>query len=294
MPRRARPPATRLALAVSLLIVAPGCAWLEPPRPSPEAAEPSPTAAERARAESLYRQGIGALHPPAGTAPDPDRAARLIAEAASLGHAEAQMLMAAGHLYRADGRRDPAAAIPWLERAARQGHAEAQFRLARLIEAGDGTRREPAWAGVWFQRAAERGHPEAQFALALMQIAGTGTARDEAEALARLRLAEQGGVAAARRYREALEARVEAAAAEAARARLQRERTRGPVPAVDRPLVRFAQSALVASGFDPGPVDGLDGPRTRAALLAFARAEGTPAAAPYAPAVIDRLRARMR
>jgi TPR repeat protein len=283
-----------LALTALLLIAAPGCAVLEGRAPAQTAPDPAPDAADRARAEALYREGIRALNPPRGGTPDPDRAARLIAEAAHLGHPDAQMLLAAGHLYRPDGSRDPAAAIPWLERAALQGHVEAQYRLARLIEAGDGTAREPAWAAVWFQRAAERGSAEAQFALALMQIAGAGTARDEAEALARLRLAERGGVAAARRYREALAPRVDPAAAEAAWRRVQRARARGPVPAVDRPLVRFAQSTLNAAGFDPGPADGYDGPRTRSALAAFARAEGIAGAAPYGPAMIERLRARGR
>jgi hypothetical protein len=282
------------SLALLLILSAAGCAWVEQMRPAPTAPAPSPDAAERARADALYRQGLRALNPPAGTAPDPDRAARLIAEAAGLGNAEAQMLLAASHLYRPDGARDPAAAIPWLERAGMQGHVEAQYRLARLIEAGDGARREPAWAAVWFQRAAERGSAEAQFALGLMQIAGAGTARDEAEALARLQLAERGGVAAAARYRAALEPRVPPAQADAAFARVQRERVRGPVPAVDRPLVRFAQSTLGALGFDPGPVDGHDGPRTRAALAAFAQHAGIAGAAPYGPAMIERLRARAR
>ena len=84
--------------------------------------------------------------------------------------------VAGSHLFRSDGGRDPAAAIPWLHRAAQQGAPEAQYRLARLIEAGDGTPREPAWAAVWFQRAAERGLPEAQFAMGLLQVAGAGTA----------------------------------------------------------------------------------------------------------------------
>ncbi|WP_297857660.1 tetratricopeptide repeat protein [Elioraea sp.] len=280
--------------AALLLMAAPGCAVIEGLTPAETAPDPAPDAADRARAEALYREGLRALNPPRGGTRDPDRAARLIAEAAHLGHPEAQMLLAASHLYRPDGSRDPEAAIPWLERAAMQGHVEAQYQLARLIEAGEGTAREPAWAAMWFRRAAERGSPAAQFALALMQIAGAGTPRDEAEALARLRLAERGGVAAARRYRAALERRVDAAAAEAAWTRVQRERARGPVPAVDRPLVRFAQSTLAAAGYDPGPVDGHDGPRTRAALAAFARAEGIAGAAPYGPAMIGRLRARAR
>jgi hypothetical protein len=180
-----------------------------------------------------------------------------------------------------------------LLRAAQQGQPEAQLRLARLIEAGDGTTHEPAWAAVWFGRAAERGVAEAQYALGLMQVGGIGVARDEAEALARLRLAEAAGSAGARRYREALEPRVPRAEAASALAQVRGEATRGPVTTPDRPLVRFVQSALAALGAMPlAQVDGRDGPATRAALSGFARKEGIAATTPYDPAVLDRLRSR--
>lgn len=285
-------------IALLVLLALPGCAWIEQsgllPPPAAGRAEPSPAERERARAEALYREGIRAMNPPRGAAPDPDRAARLIEEAATLGHAEAQMLLAASYLYRPDGSRDVAAALPWLQRAAQQGHVEAQLRLARLFEAGDGVPREPAWAAVWFQRAGERGSAQAQYALALMQIAGTGTAQDQAEALARLTVAEQAGVEGAARYRDALAARVDAADAAEAAARIRRQHVRGAVPAVDRPLVRFAQSTLLLAGLDPGPVDGLDGPNTRSALREFAAREGVRAPGPYAAPMIEALRARAR
>jgi hypothetical protein len=181
-----------------------------------------------------------------------------------------------------------------LLRAAHQGHAEAQFRLARLIEAGDGTRREAYWAAVWFQRAAERGHPDAQFSLGLLQVLGEGTARDEAEALARLAIAERGGVAQAGRYVRALRQRVPPGAARTTENRVRRETARGAVPAVDRPLVRFAQSGLARLGATQAPVDGRDGRAIREALDAFARREGLPPGrGSYDPAVIERLRERL-
>lgn len=34
------------------------------------------------------------------------------------------------------------------------------------------------------------------------------------------------------------------------------------------------QEALTALGYDPGPIDGIDGPRTRAAVSAFQRDQG--------------------
>jgi|GEM_PF-5953963 len=290
-------PASRAALLPLLVLLAaplPGCALLQPGVAVPSApTEPAPSAADRARAAGLLREGQRAQNPPRGVRPDPERAAALIEQAATLGDPDAQLLLAGAHLFRNDGGRDPAAAIPWLIRAAQQGQPEAQFRLARLIEAGEGTPREPAWAAVWFQRAAERGVAEAQFSMAMLQVAGIGTAPDMPEALARMRIAEGGGVAAARRYRVALEGRVPSGQASAALARLRAETARGPVSAVDRPLVRFAQSGLLQLGLAPGlPVDGRDTPATRAALADFARREGI-AAGPYDPVVIDRLRARL-
>lgn len=41
--------------------------------------------------------------------------------------------------------------------------------------------------------------------------------------------------------------------------------------------VRMTQQALKDKGYDPGPIDGIQGPRTRAALLAYQRAENLPA-----------------
>jgi peptidoglycan hydrolase-like protein with peptidoglycan-binding domain len=52
-----------------------------------------------------------------------------------------------------------------------------------------------------------------------------------------------------------------------------------------REHIRALQAALKGLGFDPGPVDGISGPRTRAAALAFGqpRPVATPAPVPVAP-----------
>jgi formate hydrogenlyase subunit 3/multisubunit Na+/H+ antiporter MnhD subunit len=59
-----------------------------------------------------------------------------------------------------------------------------------------------------------------------------------------------------------------------------REGPEGPerisAPPLTNDLVRLTQLHLRDLGFDPGPVDGLIGPRTRAALRAFASARGLP------------------
>lgn len=277
-----------LGLAFALAACGVGQAPTVPTEPPP-----APSAVDRREGARLQREAIRALNPPRG-ARDPERAAALIEAAAQRGDPDAQMLLAAGHLFGPESTRDPAAAIPWLHRAGQQGHAEAQYRLARLLEAGQGTRREPYWAAVWFQRAAERGHPDASFALGLLQVLGEGTARDEAEALARVSIAERSGIAQAGRYAAALRQRVPPAQARGAEARLRGQRTRGAVAAVDRPLVRFVQSGLASLGAWNAPVDGLDSTTTRAALEAFARREGiSPGSGPYDVVVLDRLRNRL-
>ncbi|WP_170979130.1 tetratricopeptide repeat protein [Roseomonas sp. HF4] len=288
--RRAAGRLQAAALVLLAVVVLGGCSALHGDVAVPTARPAPAESQDRARAASLFRDAQRTLNPPRGGTRDPDRAAALFEQAARLGHPEAQVLVALAHLSRGDGRRDTAAAIPWLNLAAHEGEAEAQFLLGRLLEAGDGTPRDTAWAALWFHRAAERGHPEAGFAMAMLQVAGEGTARDWPEALARFRLAERRGVGAARRYREALAPRVPPAEARQGAALLAGESARGAVPAVDRPLRRFAQSALARRGRWDAAVDGRDSPRLRAALDAFARDERIVAASPFDPLVIDRLR----
>jgi len=272
----------RVLLALALLAALPGCAALLPPPAVPSVAAPEPPAADRARAARVYHDGLTLART------DPDRGAALIEQAANLGSRDAQFHLGMSHLLRDDG----AAAAPWLARAAGQGHVLAMFHLARLLEAGQGVPQERAFAALWFQRAAERGHLPSMQAMALLQTLGRATARDEAEALARFTIAAERGHQPAVPYRDALRRRVPGATASAALARLRGETARGAVARVDRPLVRFAQSALNGLGRATLAVDGQDGPATRGALLAFARAEGLTAGDAYAPEVMDRLRRR--
>ncbi len=57
----------------------------------------------------------------------------------------------------------------------------------------------------------------------------------------------------------------------------------------DAPTVRYVQQALAELGFDAGPVDGLMGPRTRAGLRAYQRAESLPADGELTPELLRRL-----
>ncbi|TVR96416.1 MAG: hypothetical protein EA406_12040 [Rhodospirillales bacterium] len=63
-------------------------------------------------------------------------------------------------------------------------------------------------------------------------------------------------------------------------------------PPASSPLVADAQSLLAELGYGPGPVDGMVGPRTRAAVRAFQRAEGESVDGRITPALVATLRAR--
>ena len=66
-------------------------------------------------------------------------------------------------------------------------------------------------------------------------------------------------------------------------------RTRVAPVQLSRADIRRAQELLAQLGFDPGPIDGLIGPRTREAVQGFEEARGLPASGDVTPALIDRL-----
>ncbi|HUA52399.1 MAG TPA: peptidoglycan-binding domain-containing protein [Candidatus Sulfotelmatobacter sp.] len=54
--------------------------------------------------------------------------------------------------------------------------------------------------------------------------------------------------------------------------------------------IRAAQSALKGLGYDPGPIDGVMGPRTARAASAFQRSQGLPGSGQLTPETLARLR----
>ena len=197
-----------------------------------------------------------------------------------------------GSLYeRGQGvKRDPAIAAGWYRRAAEQGHVGAMHNLAVLMSGGIDGNPDVAEAVKWFTAAAGYGVKDSQFNLGVIYARGMGVPRDMPAAYKWFALAASAGDrdAAARRDETAKalspdELALARASVQAWRAiPMVAEANTIPVMkdsesagADDGPsLVKRIQAFLTEQGYDPGPADGVEGPKTRDAVRAFQRMAG--------------------
>lgn len=200
-----------------------------------KAADAGHAGAQTALAD-LYMRGEGGFK-------DARRAATLYDAAARQGDVRA--MVALGRLYQ-EGEgiaKDEAEAARWIGAAARTGHSRAEAALGRMYARGNGVAKDPERGVVFSRRAMEKGNLDGQndIAIALWTGEGIGKDRDEAVALWR--------DAALRGHGKSI-----------------RNLRRLDVSLYD---VAAIQSALADLGYDPGPVDGQEGPNTRAAIKQF-------------------------
>ncbi|MEM6381448.1 MAG: peptidoglycan-binding protein [Pseudomonadota bacterium] len=198
--------------------------------------------------------------------------------------------------------RSPEAAIAWYELAAMAGNPRAMHNLAVMAAEGrsgpvtgvDGP--DFQRAAAWFEPAASRGLSDSQFNLAVLFARGMGVERDLMRSYQWFALAALAGdeEAVARRDEVAAVLGQEALALATARteswqaipvasAAIAVPQPEGgwddDVPAraeasATRDMVAIAQSLLAERGYDPGPADGLVGPRTSEAVRAFRQSAG--------------------
>ena len=233
--------------------------------------------------------------------PDVAEAFKWYRRAASSGLAEAQVDLGVMY-YNGDGvAQDDAKALRWFRGAAEQGLAEGESNLGTLYDLGRGVPQDHGEAVRWYRRAAEQGLPDAQFNLGAMYEYGLGVTRDAARAhalyasaalgsppgrarqqaeRARDRTATQLSPAEltvardlAARWRPPSGDATETASAQAVEPEAASEST-GDGAAPDafnasEGIGAFVQRPLSALGYEPGPIDGQLGPRTRAAIRAF-------------------------
>ena len=100
-------------------------------------------------------------------------------EAANLGDAEAQYMLAMQYEGGDGTIQDGAACHKWLLKAAQNGHVEAQFLVAEQYYYGEQIKKDKKTAAVWYQKAANAKHPDAMFKLGYCYEMGEGVPQNE-------------------------------------------------------------------------------------------------------------------
>lgn len=199
--------------------------------------------------------------------------------------------------------RDTDSAIAWYEQAAQGGNPRAMHNLAVMAAEGRGvagaTTPDFERASGWFRAAADHGLSDSQFNLAVLFARGMGVERDLLESYKWFALAANAGDSEAVGRRDEVAGVLGEEALALARARVDNWQAipidRAAVE-VDQPeggwddnpvrasgtgevstaqaMIAEAQALLAQRGYQPGPADGLIGPRTSDAVRAFRRSVG--------------------
>jgi localization factor PodJL len=126
---------------------------------------------------------IAGESPLAGQAPAVEVGSAALREAAAMGNARAQFVIATRYLNGEQGvPQDEARAAYWYERAAAQGLAPAQYRLGTLFERGRGVARDLGAALAWYERAASLGNVKAMHNAAVLAASTEGQQADYGKA----------------------------------------------------------------------------------------------------------------
>jgi localization factor PodJL len=235
-----------------------------------------------------------------GMAQDLSQAAYWYNQAADQGLAIAQYRLAALYEKGRGVPQDDGKARVWYEKAAAQGNVKAMHNLAVIYAEGRGTRQDFTTASRWFGEAADFGLGDSQYNLAILQERGLGVKQDLAAAYKWLSIAAKGGDKGAAQKRDELAAKLDAATLAQAKVAAETWAPKHPDPVANGDLSSMGnwgttspdttgsidkgagarsdlarvQAMLMKLGYDPGSSDGLMGPRTRDAILAYQRSAG--------------------
>ncbi|HEX7777271.1 MAG TPA: peptidoglycan-binding protein [Parvibaculum sp.] len=237
-----------------------------------------------------------------GMAQDLSQAAYWYNQAADQGLAIAQYRLATLFEKGRGVPQDDGKARSWYEKAATQGNVKAMHNLAVIYAEGRGTRQDFTTASRWFSEAADLGLGDSQYNLAVLQERGLGVKQDLVSAYKWLSIAAKGGDKGAAQKRDELAAKLDAATLAQAKVAAETWVPKRPDPVANGDLSSMgnwgrmdpdvtgsintnagaeavndlsrAQAMLMKLGYDPGSSDGLMGPRTRDAILAYQRAAG--------------------
>ncbi len=217
------------------------------------------------RLAKLYEIGQGVTR-------DSEMARQLTERAARNGNRIAMHDLA---LYYAEGRGGVEADLPtaanWFEKAAERGVVDSQFNLGVLFESGQGLPKNITDAFVWYSIAAEQGD---QFAKTRVEVLK--------ETLEQTDL-----VTAASRAEKFKPVKID----DAANGIFRNVAWAKPNHPADEKVsqIRQTQTMLSELGYEIGGADGSIGPKTRAAIMSFERANSLPETGRVNASLVDRL-----
>jgi TPR repeat protein len=223
-----------------------------------------------------------------GVPQDYKQAAYWYAKAAEQGDAGAQFALSGMHFNGEGVTQDYKQAAYWCTKAAEQGNAFAQLNLGLIYFNGWGVPQDYKQAAHWYTKAAEQGHVDAQNNLGLMYITGQGVVQDYKQAYVWLNLAAAQGDEDAIEGRDIIAKELtpqQLSEAQELATKIQHQidnpgnqetsSVAKPTPSCRAPTstsaddVLWVQQTLKNLDYNPGPVDGVMGARTRDAIIAF-------------------------
>jgi len=217
------------------------------------------------RLAKLYEIGEGVTQ-------DSEMARQLTERAARNGNRIAMHDLA---LYYAEGRGGVDVDLPiaanWFEKAAERGVVDSQFNLGVLFESGQGLPRNMTDSFVWYSIAASQGD---QFAKTRVEV--LKETLDQADL-----------IAAASRAETFKPVKIDDAANGIFRNVAWAKSNDATGQKISQ--VRQAQTMLTELGYEIGGADGSVGPKTRAAIMSFERANSLPETGRVNASLIDRL-----
>lgn len=208
-------------------------------------------------------------------------------KAAEAGGRYGQFMLASMYLAGQGTKRDLRMYLNWMRQSAERGYAPANYLMGMAYMASDSEA-----ARQYFEKAASQEHGAAMHMLGLLHAGGTGVPQSDQEALRWFRRARASGYPVDPRMLTA--SGIQAYAQEVRQRQAASSVRSAPASSSQKDLVREIQQRLVELGFDPGPVDGLLGQKTRAAITAFQRRQGLAADGRATPQVLDALKSATR
>ncbi|HWJ89007.1 MAG TPA: peptidoglycan-binding protein [Pelagibacterium sp.] len=260
----------------------------------PEAIEPEALRAAAEDGDRFAQFEVGALLTE-GTVVEQDfaQAAAWYERSAAQGFAPAQYRLASLYESGRGVERDLELARLWYQRAAEAGNRMSMHNLASLYAGGELASQDFSAAAHWFEEAAARGMTDSQFNLGMLHARGLGVDQDFEQSYVWFSLAARSGDEDAANARDDVVRSLDADAIRALDETIGAwkpseidlaanfapigtwDTAFDPGPAIgNRDVILRVQMLLGKLGYDIGSPDGISGPKTREAIVAFERATG--------------------